>query len=290
MKRIIIEKDEGIYFAMNKALDFCEGKYINFLNAGDSYTSKNILNKITFELNEDTQIYCGSVYSIDDINNKVFKSYRSRFQPLDHMFCFHQATFAKREIFIDFTFDTQFKVAADYDWSLKCYHSGYKFQFSETPIVNFEEGGFSYKNRILARIEEMYIQSKYLDEIEKIYVKNSFSRFLSYKKNNNRFFSRLFNDILNQFHKLRFSEKTLVLYGFGQLGRVLHAMFPDEFTRIYDKNFTELSSKFNLKIYSPEEIFTQPNEVILISSLGHERDIEDFLSKKSIDSYFKFQI
>ena len=56
---------------MNKALDFCEGKYINFLNAGDSYTSKNILNKITFELNEDTEIYCGSVYSIDDLNNKL---------------------------------------------------------------------------------------------------------------------------------------------------------------------------------------------------------------------------
>lgn len=136
----------------------------------------------------------------------------------------------------------------------------------------------------------MYIQSKFLDEIKKIYDKNSFSRFLSYKRDNNRFFSRLFNDILNQFNKLRLSEKTLVLYGFGQLGKAFHAMFPDEFSRIYDKDFKELSSKYNLKIFSPEEIHTEPNEVILISSLGHERDIEDFLSKKSIDSYFKFQI
>ena len=288
--KIIYEKDDGLYFAMNKALEYCNGEYINFLNSGDSYTSDNILKKITNELNNDTDIYCGSVYSLDDKNNKVFKSYRDRLQPLDHMFCFHQATFATRDVLKKNRFDTQFKVVADYEWALKCYYSGYKFKFSETPIVNFEEGGFSYKNRILARIEEMYIQSKYLDEIEKIYVKNSFSRFLSYKKNNNRFFSRLFNDILNQFHKLRFSEKTLVLYGFGQLGRVLHAMFPDEFTRIYDKDFTELSSKFNLKIYSPEEIFTESNEVILISSLGHEREIEDFLRKKNIDSYFKFQI
>tara|TARA_B100001093_G_scaffold462885_1_gene478493 strand:- start:1249 stop:1443 length:195 start_codon:yes stop_codon:yes gene_type:complete len=64
-----------------------------------------------------------------------------------------------------------------------------------------------------------------------------------------------------------------MFYGLGQLRRVLHSMFPDEFTRIYDKNFTELSPKLNLKIYSPEEIFTEPNEVILISSLGHEREI-----------------
>ena len=288
--KYIIEKDEGIYFAMNKALKFCKGDFVNFLNAGDTFTTEDTLDIIAREIDNNTDIFCGSVYNVDNEQNKVFKSFTSRFQPLEHMFCFHQATFAKREIFNNYSFDTQFKVVADYEWALKCYYSGYKFKFSESPIVNFEEGGFSYKNRILARIEEMYIQSKFLDEIKEIYDKNSFSRFLSYKKNNNRFFSRLFNDILNQFHKLRLSEKTLVLYGFGQLGRVLHAMFPDEFTRIYDKNFTELSSKFNLKIYSPEEIFTEPNEVILISSLGHERDIEDFLSKKSIDSYFKFQI
>ena len=53
------------------------------------------------------------------------------------------------------------KLSADYNWALKCNHLGYKFQFSETPIVNFEEGGFSDKNKILARIEEMYIQSKF---------------------------------------------------------------------------------------------------------------------------------
>jgi hypothetical protein len=68
-------------------------------------------------------------------------------------------------------FDSQFKVLADYEWALKCYYFGYKFKFSETPIMNFEEGGFCYKNRILARIEEMFIQSKYLDENEKIYNK-----------------------------------------------------------------------------------------------------------------------
>ena len=288
--KIIYEKDDGLYFAMNKALEYCNGEYINFLNSGDTFISVDILNDISKEIGGDTDIFCGSVYSFDKEQKRVFKSFSSRLQPLDHMFCFHQATFAKRDVLKKNRFDTQFKVVADYEWALKCYYSGYKFKFSETPVVNFEEGGFSYENRILARIEEMYIQSKFLDEIEKIYDKNSFTRFLSYKKNNNRFFSRLFNDIINQFNKLRLSEKTLVLYGFGQLGRTLHAMFPDEFSRIYDKDFRELSSKYNLKIYSPEEIFTEPNEVILISSLGHERDIEDFLSNKSIDSYFKFQI
>ena len=274
--KYIIEKDEGIYFAMNKALKYCNSDYINFLNSGDTFTSEDTLDIISREIDDNTDIFCGSIYCVDTSNNKVLKDYSSILQPLDHMFCFHQATFSKKNIFEKYAFDTQFKVSADYDWALKCYHSELEFQFSKIPIVNFLESGFSKTNRITARIEDMFIQRNYLEDSKEIYSKNSFTRFLSYKKNNNRYFSRLFNDILNQFEKLRLSEKTLVLFGFGQLGRALHAMFPEKFARIYDKNAKELTSKFNLKIYYPEEIFIEPNEVILISALGHEKDITEF--------------
>lgn len=36
------EKDSGIYDAMNKGIDLCQGNFIGFLNAGDKYTSDGL--------------------------------------------------------------------------------------------------------------------------------------------------------------------------------------------------------------------------------------------------------
>ena len=49
LSKSIIEKDNGIYFAMNKGLDFCNGEYINFLNSGDTFISEDILNDVSKE-------------------------------------------------------------------------------------------------------------------------------------------------------------------------------------------------------------------------------------------------
>ena len=41
--KIITEKDNGIYDAINKGIGLSNGKYINTINAGDTYFSENSL-------------------------------------------------------------------------------------------------------------------------------------------------------------------------------------------------------------------------------------------------------
>ena len=44
---LVIEKDEGIYDAMNKGLKFIESKdFVLFLNAGDEFAQSNILQQV----------------------------------------------------------------------------------------------------------------------------------------------------------------------------------------------------------------------------------------------------
>lgn len=65
----ISEKDQGIYDAMNKASDLANGKWINYMNCGDTFCNKDVIKNI--QLNQ------FSNYSLIYGNAKVFSGERN---------------------------------------------------------------------------------------------------------------------------------------------------------------------------------------------------------------------
>ena len=68
--RIICEKDNGLYDAMNKGIDLSVGHFLIFLNAGDTFTSATTLADIAKQV-EGMKELPAVIYGDTDIVNEV---------------------------------------------------------------------------------------------------------------------------------------------------------------------------------------------------------------------------
>ena len=70
--KYIIEKDKGIYDAMNKGIKLSRGKWLIFMNSGDNFVNKNILKKLSKKNFSDQNIIFGDTI----INHNFIKVYK----------------------------------------------------------------------------------------------------------------------------------------------------------------------------------------------------------------------
>lgn len=272
----ISEKDGGIYDAMNKAIDQANGKWINFLNAGDTFVDNNVLSEISKYLIESNDLVCGNIIRGD--------SERYRARPLglknvhDAMFVFHQALFAKMSIMKSSKFNPTYKIAGDYDFVLKCYHQGYRFEFVEIDVVNYMEGGLSQSDSFFVHLEVMYIQSKYTKESKELCKYGFYQRFTLLGEENNGIYKKLNDKFYKELEKL-LKNKKFILYGFGTIGKDIYSKYKESIICIVDKDADKLNSLYkDINIYNPNQIDGLKSEFILISSLGYEDVIMNELS------------
>lgn len=154
--KILSEKDEGIYDAMNKAVKLAKGEYIFFLNAGDYFVNNMVLEKVANYLNSNSDIYYGNIRKNDIIEyypekiGKFYLVYREK------MIC-HQAIFAKRELLEQYPFDYfTFKICADRDWLIRVKENNITCKYmKDVLITNYDCNGVSslcseYKKESLA--------------------------------------------------------------------------------------------------------------------------------------------
>ena len=113
----VSEEDRGVYHAMNKGIKKAKGKYLIFLNSGDHFYNKKVLEKHHAELYEKDIIYF-NLQVIDE--DKVFvKEYPKvlSFSYFVEDTLPHPATFIKKELFDRFgLYDENLKIVSDWNW------------------------------------------------------------------------------------------------------------------------------------------------------------------------------
>jgi len=116
---IISEKDNGIYYAMNKGILKATGDYLLFLNSDDWIPEKTIeLVAKEIKNNPNNDIYYGNS-SYYKNNKKIFTQKSDIKNIFKTNSVSHQTMYYSKKVFIDKKFDTFYSVAADYDLSIK---------------------------------------------------------------------------------------------------------------------------------------------------------------------------
>lgn len=159
--RIVSEKDEGIYDAMNKAISFASGDWILFMNSGDTFVDSHVVEKcFSCNLDDYAAVY-GSWYSVRNNQlvhipcNMPFWKSTKRYKGMGFS---HQSVFVKLEWARKYKFDLSYKCCADYNMIYSIFKDGGRFFCANIPIAIYDGiGGFSDKHRTLQRKEHARI-------------------------------------------------------------------------------------------------------------------------------------
>lgn len=146
--RIISEPDKGIYDAMNKGIALAEGKYIHFLNAGDTYYDACVIEKTVSRIRKTgADIVYGDIEYLYPDGSRERRNYGGKCSRQIYYLtgdCInHQAMFASRKLFGKDQFDISLKICADRDWMMKKSKEGAAFHAMGFPVCVYSYDGVS---------------------------------------------------------------------------------------------------------------------------------------------------
>ena len=163
--KIVSEKDNGLYDALNKGIALATGDIIGILHSDDFYTDANVLQLYadTFSRNKSDAVY-SDLYYVDRINTtKIMRKWKSgSYKANSFLYGWmppHPTFFVKADCYKKFgNFNLQFKSAADYELMLRFIHKNkINITYLQYFTVKMRVGGksnASVTNRVNANIED----------------------------------------------------------------------------------------------------------------------------------------
>ncbi|WP_158559361.1 glycosyltransferase family 2 protein [Deminuibacter soli] len=147
--RLVSEKDQGVYDAMNKGIQHANGQWLFFLGADDYLYSTDVLEKIGTHLQQagsDVQLLYGNVYY--EAYSRLYDGMFDHEKILKRNVC-HQAVFYRATVFAALgNYSLLYPSEADYEFNLRCWLSGRVKQiYVPLTIAWYAQGGLSGAGR-----------------------------------------------------------------------------------------------------------------------------------------------
>lgn len=136
------EPDKGLYFAMNKGIGLAKGELIGILNADDYYTEDAVNLVVEDYLKTNADVFHGDMLLLTDNESVKMKPDFSKMMQQPSVF--HPTCFVKKVVYDKIgSFDTKYKISADYDFLLRCIKHKFIFNYIPEVLCHFRPGGMS---------------------------------------------------------------------------------------------------------------------------------------------------
>lgn len=172
--RIFSEKDKGLYDAMNKSIDCALGRYLIFLNAGDSFASSDTLALLAAKAEDNPGVIYGQTQLVNAERKVVGKRHLTAPKRLTAdsfkrgMLVCHQAFVARRDLAEHY--DMNYRYSADYDWCIKVLKKSQGNAYvGDKPIINFLTDGLTDKHHRDSLKERFNIMCRYYGTIPTVW-------------------------------------------------------------------------------------------------------------------------
>lgn len=275
----ISEKDDGLYYAMNKGIKRATGEIVGIINADDWYAADAVESMVSFFCENDVELAYGKIVMV--LENGKEKPYSN--MPLEsiwyQMALPHPAVFVKKDLYDNMgRFNVNYRLASDYELMLRFYTKQVKFGYFDKVIAYFRTGGHS-ATRKKEMCKEVYdISMSYVDRCpDKISVLPKIKEIFRW-----RYFStsvRKTKELLYQVLCEFFNEKitTINIFGTGTWGEICYNNLVGvgiEILNFVDNDTSKWDTEFQgLKVISPDKL-QDVDTPVLIAIKEHGEEIK----------------
>jgi len=152
--RIFLEKDEGLYDAMNRGIARATGDIVGILNSDDFYFDNHVLEDINKAMEDQTVdcIYGDLVYVLPNNKNRIVRIWKgSQYEKGAYQYGWHPAHptfYAKRDFYKKLGgFNTSYAISADFELMLRFIEkAGLRNRYIHRYFVKMRMGGESNGN------------------------------------------------------------------------------------------------------------------------------------------------
>ncbi|MBD5449609.1 MAG: glycosyltransferase [Lachnospiraceae bacterium] len=284
----VSEKDDGLYYAMNKGIERATGDIIGIINSDDWYDENAVKDIVECFRENDVELVYGKVAKISEEHRVRI----TRKEPLDRMWygmpLSHPAVFVKKDVYDRLGgFDVNYRVASDYELLLRFYAGKVKFGYVDKVIAYFREGGITTKRTKENRTDVYKISMSYVDkcpykeyalsQIKERYDWRGFEIAIKDAK------EMLGNLLCDYFHE---TIKSIIIFGTGIWGEECYKALADgevEILYFADNDAAKWDTEFyGIKVIAPSKLQDMDSYVLIAVKESGEEIKQQLVDNKKL--------